>query len=139
LRPSLNYRRDGARCASDTKEAPGERGESEPSLSAAFHNRRSTIISLTWMIALAGLRPLGQVWAQFMIVWQRGEPLADPSTVPHRPVGIRSLTHFFRHGFTSFMSLDENKGFYYRLLEWEHTCNRDTKVSDVAIAIGRLR
>ena len=35
------------------------------------HSRRSTIIVLMWAIALAGLSPLGQVLAQFMIVWQR--------------------------------------------------------------------
>ncbi len=33
--------------------------------------RRSTIIALMWAIALAGLRCLGQVWAQFKMVWQR--------------------------------------------------------------------
>ena len=33
--------------------------------------RRSTIIFLISAIALAGFRPLGQVCAQFMIVWQR--------------------------------------------------------------------
>ena len=33
--------------------------------------RRSAIIVLICEIALAGLRPLGQVLAQFMIVWQR--------------------------------------------------------------------
>jgi len=32
---------------------------------------RSTIIFLIWAMALAGLRPLGQTLAQFMIVWQR--------------------------------------------------------------------
>jgi hypothetical protein len=54
-----------------------KRGAGEPvearktDLKPAFHNRRSTIISLMWMIALAGFRPLGHVWAQFMIVWQR--------------------------------------------------------------------
>ena len=32
---------------------------------------RSTIIFLIEAIALAGFRPLGQVLAQFMIVWQR--------------------------------------------------------------------
>ncbi len=32
---------------------------------------RSTIIFLISAIALAGFRPLGQVLAQFMIVWQR--------------------------------------------------------------------
>src|SRR5580658_1445838 len=35
------------------------------------HNLRSIIIALMWAIALAGLRLLGQVLAQFMIVWQR--------------------------------------------------------------------
>ena len=38
--------------------------------SAAPH-RRSTIIFLISPIALAGLRPFGQVRVQFMIVWQR--------------------------------------------------------------------
>jgi len=33
--------------------------------------RRSTIIFLISAIALAGLRPLGQVCVQFMMVWQR--------------------------------------------------------------------
>ncbi len=32
---------------------------------------RSTINCLIAPIALAGLRPLGQVWVQFMMVWQR--------------------------------------------------------------------
>jgi hypothetical protein len=32
---------------------------------------RSTISSLICAIALAGLRCLGQAWAQFMMVWQR--------------------------------------------------------------------
>ena len=32
---------------------------------------RSTISFLISAIALAGFRPLGQTWAQFMIVWQR--------------------------------------------------------------------
>jgi hypothetical protein len=35
------------------------------------HNLRSIIIALMWAIALAGFKPFGQVWAQFMIVWQR--------------------------------------------------------------------
>ena len=33
--------------------------------------RRSTIIFLISAIALAGFRPFGQAWVQFMIVWQR--------------------------------------------------------------------
>lgn len=33
--------------------------------------RRSTSIFLISPIAFAGLRPFGQAWAQFMIVWQR--------------------------------------------------------------------
>ncbi len=37
----------------------------------AGQTRRSTIIFLISAIALAGFRPFGQVWAQFMIVWQR--------------------------------------------------------------------
>ena len=33
--------------------------------------RRSTSIFLISPIALAGFKPFGQAWAQFMIVWQR--------------------------------------------------------------------
>jgi hypothetical protein len=40
-------------------------------LETAGQTRRSTIIFLISAIALAGFRPFGQVWAQFMIVWQR--------------------------------------------------------------------
>ena len=36
-----------------------------------YQTRRSTIIFLISPIAFAGFRPLGQVWAQFMMVWQR--------------------------------------------------------------------
>ena len=36
-----------------------------------FYTLRSTIIFLISAIAFAGFSPLGQVWAQFMIVWQR--------------------------------------------------------------------
>ena len=32
---------------------------------------RLTSISLMWLIALVGLRPLGQTSTQFMMVWQR--------------------------------------------------------------------
>jgi hypothetical protein len=39
--------------------------------SIGYQNRRSTIIFLISAMAFAGLRPLGQVCAQFMIVWQR--------------------------------------------------------------------
>jgi len=35
------------------------------------HTARATIIFFTSAMAFAGLRPLGQVLAQFMIVWQR--------------------------------------------------------------------
>ena len=38
---------------------------------ATNHNLRSTISFLISEIAFAGLRPLGQVLAQFMMVWQR--------------------------------------------------------------------
>ena len=37
----------------------------------AGQTTRSTIIFLISAIALAGLRPLGQTWAQFRMVWQR--------------------------------------------------------------------
>ena len=36
-----------------------------------YQTRRSTIIFLISAIALAGFRPFGQAWVQFMIVWQR--------------------------------------------------------------------
>jgi len=35
------------------------------------YTTRSTSIFLTSAMALAGFRPFGQTWAQFMIVWQR--------------------------------------------------------------------
>ena len=38
---------------------------------ATPHIRLSTIIFLISAIAFAGLRPFGQVFAQFMMVWQR--------------------------------------------------------------------
>ena len=37
---------------------------------AKIQNLRSTIIFLVSAIALAGFRPFGQVWVQFIIVWQ---------------------------------------------------------------------
>lgn len=52
----------------------------KPPRKAAFRNlvgyrldqtRRSTIIFLISAIALAGFRPFGQAWEQFMMVWQR--------------------------------------------------------------------
>ena len=42
-----------------------------PRRKARGQTRRSAIIDLMLAIALAGLRPLGQVLAQFMMVWQR--------------------------------------------------------------------
>jgi len=46
---------------------------SEPPLARRLENytTRSTSIFFTSAMALAGLRPFGQTWAQFMIVWQR--------------------------------------------------------------------
>jgi cytochrome P450 len=38
---------------------------------AAPHTTRSTSIFFTSAMALAGFRPFGHTWAQFMIVWQR--------------------------------------------------------------------
>jgi len=35
------------------------------------YTTRSASIFFTSAMALAGLRPLGQTWAQFMMVWQR--------------------------------------------------------------------
>ncbi len=50
-------------------------GHGPPSLNSASdltdQTRRSTSIFLISPIALAGFRPFGQAWAQFMIVWQR--------------------------------------------------------------------
>src|SRR6056297_2706640 len=42
-----------------------------PSTPATYIPWRASIIFLISAIALAGLRPFGQVWAQFMMVWQR--------------------------------------------------------------------
>ena len=50
-------------------------GREENGMSDRPHNQthafRLTIICLISPIACAGLRPLGQVLAQFMMVWQR--------------------------------------------------------------------
>src|SRR6185437_9289553 len=60
------------RCGpSFARRAPRKRQERGALRAPAVHTRRSTIIFLMRMIALAGFRPLGQVWEQFMIVWQR--------------------------------------------------------------------
>ena len=48
--------------------APDEGGGEDAGLPQAT---RSTISFLISAMALAGFRPLGQTWAQFMIVWQR--------------------------------------------------------------------
>ena len=41
------------------------------SVTAKRHTARAIIIFFTSAMAFAGFRPLGQVLAQFMIVWQR--------------------------------------------------------------------
>ena len=52
---------------------PAGNGVQGPGLTrdAADQTRRATISFLISPIALAGLRPFGQVFVQFMIVWQR--------------------------------------------------------------------
>jgi hypothetical protein len=47
------------------------RGRANQKSVAKPYTRRSTIIFLISAIALAGFKPLGQVCAQFMMVWQR--------------------------------------------------------------------
>ncbi|GEM94782.1 hypothetical protein RSP03_38490 [Cereibacter sphaeroides] len=47
------------------------RGRRPQAGAAGRQMTRSTIIFLISAMALAGFRPLGQVLAQFMIVWQR--------------------------------------------------------------------
>jgi hypothetical protein len=49
--------------------AAGGAGEQHAPISDT--STRSTISFLISAIAFAGFSPLGQVWAQFMIVWQR--------------------------------------------------------------------
>ena len=51
--------------------AGGHRAASLGNDRAADQVTRSTIIFLISAIALAGFSPLGQTWAQFMMVWQR--------------------------------------------------------------------
>jgi hypothetical protein len=46
-------------------------GGVESFIAGPDHIRLSTSIFLISAMALAGFRPFGQVWAQFMIVWQR--------------------------------------------------------------------
>ncbi len=53
------------------KKAALKDGFSQFALKSGDQTRRSTIIFLISAIALAGFRPFGQAWEQFMIVWQR--------------------------------------------------------------------
>ncbi len=53
-----------------TETSPPPRGEGM-GVGASPYTTRSTIIFLISAIALAGFSPLGQVLAQFMMVWQR--------------------------------------------------------------------
>lgn len=46
-------------------------GATEMALPEAAYTRRCTMSFLSSAIAFAGLSPLGQALAQFMIVWQR--------------------------------------------------------------------
>ncbi|BCB17523.1 hypothetical protein OCUBac02_04170 [Bosea sp. ANAM02] len=43
----------------------------DDTLTAPAQTWRATIIFLTSAIALAGFKPFGQAFAQFMMVWQR--------------------------------------------------------------------
>ena len=64
----------GARCcrgSAPKKAAPTRAGPPCKLDVKNIQNCRSTIIFLISAIAFAGLSPFGQVWAQFMIVWQR--------------------------------------------------------------------
>ncbi len=75
LRLAANARYGSAAAAhlSPKTKTPGAStgGFEELTLSWPQAALRSTIIFLIWAMALAGLRPLGQTFAQFMIVWQR--------------------------------------------------------------------
>lgn len=53
---------------SHTEQSPCPKAKEDVQI---YAERRCTISFLISAIALAGLRPLGQVRAQFMIVWQR--------------------------------------------------------------------
>jgi hypothetical protein len=55
-------------------------------------NLRSTIIFLVSAIALAGFRPFGQVWVQFMIVWQRYRRNGSSSSSRRSPVASSRLS-----------------------------------------------
>ncbi len=56
------------------------------------HTTRSTIIFLISEIALAGFSPLGQVLAQFMIVWQRYSLNGSSSASKRSPVASSRLS-----------------------------------------------
>lgn len=63
-------KRPFASCERGRYAARGRPDEARPGAGQA-QMRRSTIIFLISAIAFAGLRPFGQAWVQFMIVWQR--------------------------------------------------------------------
>lgn len=71
---NIGKRNLNARFASPSQQnAPlyKERGVIVQKMQSSVYTVRSTIIFFTFAIAAAGFRPLGQVLAQFMIVWQR--------------------------------------------------------------------
>lgn len=71
LVPAL-HDESAARLKSGTQQkAPPERGFGIVGPACADQIVRCTIFFLISAMALAGFRPLGQVCAQFMIVWQR--------------------------------------------------------------------
>jgi hypothetical protein len=49
----------------------GDMSNDNSAVTSRVHTRRSTIIFLISAMALAGLSPFGQAFAQFMMVWQR--------------------------------------------------------------------
>ena len=61
-------------------------GEDRGDRLAHVYRMRSASIFLTSAIAFAGLRPLGQVFAQFMIVWQRYRRNGSSSWSSRSPV-----------------------------------------------------
>src|SRR4051812_19714336 len=66
-------------------------------LAAIRQAARSAISFLVSAIALAGLRPLGQTFAQFMIVWQRYRRYGSSSWSSRSPVASSRLSAIQRY------------------------------------------
>ena len=91
--PRPGGRRRGRRSRLSAQAATRSASRPSPrSGSARGQPSRSSICSLISPIALAGFRPLGQVWVQFMMVWQRYSLNGSFSASSRSPVASSRLS-----------------------------------------------